>query len=210
MRLEKKRLLYGSYFPLNNSGSKLVHVGLDPYEGFIPVILIIKSGVEAGIQFGEETFKEFISALPEILVELYDGNLNFELQNYKMCYTDVETCRFVPKDNNNKFELYMMSSTLRKISEMEEFLVRRLNLLKNHQSKFVSLFREFCINVGRILENNEGVNLTDSILINVYKTQHNHEDTLGELIYKFKDFVISETRNMLVSDDRLYVPFDDE
>lgn len=121
VRIEKKGLLCDSYFPLNNSGSKLIYI-LEWIRIKVSTQLfeLLKEALKLELNLKKEKFKSFIGDLPNILVELYGSNLNFDLDDYKLCCVSVKTCKFVSKRDANVFELYIMNVTLSKRLEMKK------------------------------------------------------------------------------------------
>lgn len=201
LRQERKRLLSELCVPLNNCASKVVSVGMDPFRNFETVVKILKSGVNAGVSFTFEEFREFMGYLPEIMESLESGTLVFEKPRYKLCYVSPETCKIISQGNT--FELYVMHSTLRNLLEMKDFLMLKVNSINKCTDNFKALFNKFRKEVIDNVIKSENLCLDNSVVINTLKSNYADQLVLYELVFKFNLFVVSDIQKELDLDQRM-------
>ncbi|KAF2888316.1 hypothetical protein ILUMI_17857, partial [Ignelater luminosus] len=121
LKYEKSRLLCETSLPLNNSGSKYIYLGLDPISNFAVSIRILKKGVDYGVRFTEETFRNFMDDLSYILTSLRHNELvRHELSEYKLYNVGNDCLRFVSKSEDG-FQLYISDLSLNNLLKMKNY-----------------------------------------------------------------------------------------
>lgn len=127
LRRESKHLIAVLSLPLNNSGSKYLHIGLDPFQDFASTIRIFKEDMKAGIHFNEGEFKTLMSVLPDTIYSIQNGSfVQCDIDNYTIMYTENDCVKFIPKTNaREKFELHIAVSSLKRLLEMENIVLQK-------------------------------------------------------------------------------------
>ncbi|KAK4885745.1 hypothetical protein RN001_002016 [Aquatica leii] len=194
LRRERNRLLSEVRLPLNNSESKYVCVGLDPFRGFQPVVRIIKASVGMGVTLTRHSYEELALSLDSILAGLKNDSLS------DACFGDYtvtlisgyDMCKFVPKNmSNDNFELYIMRQSLETLFTMREFILEKLNVISMYNLNFES----FCNDVvGYLGDDYEDENDTIKFIL---RSKYSKNYLLHELYYKFNHFVIDEIRKVV-------------
>ncbi|KAF5270820.1 hypothetical protein FQR65_LT17795 [Abscondita terminalis] len=72
---ERKRFLAVTQVPLNNSGSKWVSIGLDPFRNFQLVVRITKFKIDLGATLTKSSYQEFSKELGAILDSMKNDSL---------------------------------------------------------------------------------------------------------------------------------------
>ncbi|KAF5277323.1 hypothetical protein FQR65_LT16013 [Abscondita terminalis] len=193
---ERKRLLAVTQVPLNNSGSKWVSIGLDPFRNFQPVVRITKSKIDLGVTLTRSSYEEFSKELGAILDGLKNDSLPVTyIGNYEITLIrGQEMCKFThvkPATSNDFFELYIMHQSLNNFCKMEQFI---LNVF-NDVSKMVCKFDSFCDDVAESVQSGNGV---ESALEEILKSKYGNDNLLHELYYRFRNFVINSVKDLII------------
>lgn len=200
---ERRRLLNELRVPLNKCGSKFIVIGMNPFDEFLPSVQILKSGVESGISFSEDSFRSFIARLPKILSDLKEGVLYFEDETYTLSYVGPDTCKFIPKSKTSKFELYVMYSTLFGLLEMKEFFINKIDSIRLRLLDFRNEFDNFCYDVVEQVVKSDNMYLQYSVIVDVLKSMFNDRCLLCELVYKFNTYVLNKIKTKVDDDVRV-------
>lgn len=190
--VEKKRLLWEVTLPLNGSESKCVSIGIDPFFGFAPVVRIKKTIVQSGITFTLKTFTEFAKMLENILICLENNvGASITLEDYVIFNLGQSTCKFVPLQPtkyNSKFELYIMSATLRNLYNMKGYIIQKLEFLSRCKCDFKTLCEEVTANQGPA-----SFCTVENVILQKFSNDH----MMMELWYKFPNFLYNEIRKVI-------------
>ncbi|KAK4887488.1 hypothetical protein RN001_003759 [Aquatica leii] len=131
MQKERHRLLHELTIQLNISESKIVSVGTDVFNNFLPCVKIIKQGLNQGVCFHQMDIMQLLHQINNIIECLKtDDNYKCELKNYEInCSNGVNVARFVPKDPTDVFQLYLGLVTLENLRDMKNCIIIKLQSL---------------------------------------------------------------------------------
>ncbi|KAK4877193.1 hypothetical protein RN001_009699 [Aquatica leii] len=213
LKKESSHLLSELNVFLNNSESKLVCVGLDVFDNFNPCIRIQKPGLDHCVNFSYGSFIGFINSLQNIIESLRcHCEEKYELADYTVYCTissddcdeiPIPTAKFVPKNKGDNFHIHLASTTLQKLYNIRNFLVRKLKSFED--INFV--FNGFIVDVVNVLNNKKKTCVENEDVVNVLCSRHQDDIILSELVYKFPNFVIGKIKDNMedYGDRHLYI-----
>ncbi|KAK4882704.1 hypothetical protein RN001_006023 [Aquatica leii] len=197
---EKHELFNEVSIPLNHSYSKIARLGIDVYNGFRPCLKIIKSGFNSGVYFTLQQFTEFLSVLGNMIEDLSHKDVGkYHLENYIVHTTDVNAVRFVPKNVEEKFQLYVGLSSLQTIRKMNSYFTSLLSDKENCDCPF----QEFIHNVVNLVDVKKKQEACYEDLVEVLEEKYNKNLMLLELVHKLPNFMNIRVKDYMETyDDR--------
>uniref|UniRef100_A0A1Y1L3E2 Uncharacterized protein n=2 Tax=Photinus pyralis TaxID=7054 RepID=A0A1Y1L3E2_PHOPY len=199
MDKERQQLLSESTFNLNNSGSKILKVGLDVFED-CPCVKI--QGKDRSIYFSKSAFESFLSELEDIVgaVKREEEDETFDLEDFHVrCCRKYKAARIISKKEIH-CELYLGLVTLEKVIAMADYLRQKLNYLGNYLEGNDCPFKNFVEKVVDILDRRQQKDVSYNDLLTNLTTE---PLVIHELVHKYPYFVIDKIEDyMQTYDDR--------
>lgn len=206
LKREKGRLNDCKEFPLTNSGSKMLSVGINPLAENEPTVKIVNSNGTSYIRFNIEEFAELIEKLPTIIDEIKAIHQTRDGSNEELVMILTSYNVFLKPNNMAQFRplcygdtMYLAKDTLKRllfISSHIHDILDTLNTAKNHDS--YAAFDDIVQHIIEMLNECSHLSFDDVITDVIHQMS---DPTLYELYSKFYVTIkhrVTETVNCTV------------